>query len=720
MRPPVFSVLKTGLLIVCILVCGASFGQEDSTEIVSPPKLNRKTERDPKLLVAALTADKTDDLEKFDAIFSWVATNIQYNYRQYFSGEGSSSKTDILSVLRRKKAICFQYAELMNQLCGLAEIQNVTISGYSKGMLFDINDSLYFDDHAWNAVRLNDKWYLYDVTWAAGGYEYRLSRFSERILRWREAILLNKQKNLKTKIIVRQKANKFCNIPKHKEKKIRMVMGLPFFWRIINGLLSHFPEKMVIDYGSIRNNNYYLTDPELFAITHFPNVPYWSLTTISNVREFSADSSYYDFNPNQLLVQKREGTDCPECDMFLSLAPLEQQRETIRLSLENNPKNGVEPAGKYFQMADHFYEAAKNATDSLEKMQGYDSTLACLEQAKKLLKQSRPYTQSFRKFHSSKEEQKEALLKRNNQEHIATNIVNVTEMRKRANKVRLMSGKIKNNQRAYYRNYKGLERFRAKQQDSREMNEHTAETTQKQLDAVETSMDSLNDRIDALKDEFTVRLNNLSDRIWDQTKLLQPQNNYFRQCAFLRIRNSLDDRDKPIAEIQDSIRYYEQKHQMSTLENVLLPCDTLYAVYSELDRLIQIRDRKQTKALKLYAKLYTGKSISIEEWNANRDRFIERTKNDYCYFFKHVLPLLDFKTGFLHFRNSHYTLYKTIQLDTRAESGRHKVFLSEILLTKKRIARVIKHNLTYQSRYKQAVLREKRTAIKKLKTAEKE
>src|SRR3989338_1022697 len=154
-KPPVNS-LSNICLIAMLLLTQMLFAQPDSSSVIRAPKLSWKTERDPKLLVETLTAGKTGDLEKFEAIFAWVASNVQYDYRSYYSGKGYYSETDIRKVLRRKEAICFQYAALMDHLCALADIHNVTVTGYAKDMLFDINDTIYFDNHAWNAVKLED------------------------------------------------------------------------------------------------------------------------------------------------------------------------------------------------------------------------------------------------------------------------------------------------------------------------------------------------------------------------------------------------------------------------------------------------------------------------------------------------------------------------------------------------------------------------------------
>ncbi|MDH4471795.1 MAG: transglutaminase domain-containing protein [Fluviicola sp.] len=703
-------------LIPLLLLAQVVFAQPDSSETMVAPRLSRKIELNPVLLVEALTAGKTEDLEKFEAIFAWVASNIQYDYRKYFSGKGNSSETNIRRILRTKNAICFEYSALMDHLCALADIHNVTVTGYAKDQLFDINDTIYFDNHAWNAVQLDEQWYVYDVTWAGGGYEYRLRKFSQKVYNWRRNIHLNKTKLRKNVLVVRHPKNEFCNIPKHKEKKVRMVERLPLFWRIIDRVLSWIPLRAVIDHGKVKDKAFFLTEPRLFAITHFPNSPYWALTDeISNVREFSADKSYYDHNKDQYLTQDREGKMCLECDDFFALDSLGQFKEKAMQSLANNPRNGIEPAANYFHIAHIFYKEAYNTLDSLEKVSGYDSTVFYLDLARKELKRSHPQNKAYYKFHTSKDNDKVKQQRKANQLHTAVNITNVSNLRKRANKMESITPKIKSGQRTSKRNHRAQQRFRPKNPTAKQLKEETAEGIENRIDDAESKLDSMNERIDSLETDFLVRLNRLNDKVWEQGKLLRPQNYYFYRCANSRVQDSQDNRDKPIVEFRDSIQHYEDSLIVTVNNQVLLPSDTLYAQFIELSKLIKRRDAQQLKTLKLYARLYTGNIIGRDSVEAVRSRFLELTKKDYCYFFKHRLPILDFAAGYEVFRNLHYELYAAIKLDNKAELMRHKAFVKEISLTKKRAAHVIGNNLRYQAKYKRKVMNDKREYIRKRK-----
>lgn len=721
MLPPLHSLFR--LCFLTAMLCSGLWlnAQSDSAAFSKPPRLSRGEERDPKLLVEALTAGKTGDREKFDALFSWVATNIRYDYRQYFSGEGAGAETDIHEILRRKRAICFQYAALMDHLCGLAGIQNVTITGYAKDQLFDVNDSLYFDNHAWNAVKLDDRWHLYDITWSAGGYEYRLTRFSERIQRWRQSIAANKPKLRKEVIKIRIAENRFCGIRAHKEKKVRMVMRLPFFWRVTDRVLSWFSMRYTVDYGKVKDRNYYLTDPRLFAITHFPNVPYWSLTSgISNLQEFSADSVYYHYEKSISFVQTREGTACVPCDDFLALAPLEQKKHAIRMSQANNPHNGLAPAIDCFGIAQIFLKDAAAASDSLEKVTGYDSTLFYLNLARNELQRSNPQNTAFHHFHFDKEAKKVKQVREACQAHNAVNSANVTELRSRANKMRLMGNKLNALQRKYLRSYRALDRFRPRTPAPKPMNEGTEKHVRERLAFHESRIDSLDDRVRELEVALIDRIGQLSDNIWEQSRLLYPQYGFFRKSIYSRYVSLLDNRDKFVVQLHDSIRKYESDLSASIGEKILLPSDTLYSDFRELEKCSRLRDADQLKALRLYGQLYVGNAATLAEVTEARERFKENDRRDFCYFYERKLPLVDFSIGYKRFRADLYALYGFIKTDMKAETFRHKTFLKEILLTKKRVRHVISMNLRYDAELKKKVMRARREYIREQKKLQKE
>ena len=116
-----------------------------------------------------LMSGLTDPFMKVKVIHDWICHNIAYDADHYFGIRYSSQ--DYVTVVKNKKGVCAGYVSLFNEMCRLAGIESIGINGFSKGAGYSgtLDDS---PDHAWNAVKINNKWYLIDVTWNAGYLEY--------------------------------------------------------------------------------------------------------------------------------------------------------------------------------------------------------------------------------------------------------------------------------------------------------------------------------------------------------------------------------------------------------------------------------------------------------------------------------------------------------------------------------------------------------------------
>ncbi|WP_033960017.1 transglutaminase domain-containing protein [Psychroserpens jangbogonensis] len=131
-----------------------------------------------------LTSNLETDVERFRAIYKWVCTNVSNDYGLYLKNkkkrekfENDSLKLDawnesfkkkLFSKLRkRKKTICSGYAYLVSELSRLANINCRMVNGFGRTSSTAI-DNFNAPNHSWNAVKLNDKWYLSDPTWASG------------------------------------------------------------------------------------------------------------------------------------------------------------------------------------------------------------------------------------------------------------------------------------------------------------------------------------------------------------------------------------------------------------------------------------------------------------------------------------------------------------------------------------------------------------------------
>ena len=136
------------------------------------------------LLSQKLTANLNTDAERFRAIYMWVCSNIKNDYKLYLKYEqknkryqndslklkiwnSSFKKTVFKTLVEDQKTICTGYAYLVKTLANLAGLDCELIHGFGKTSTTDI-EKLDTPNHTWNAVKLNNKWYLCDPTWASG------------------------------------------------------------------------------------------------------------------------------------------------------------------------------------------------------------------------------------------------------------------------------------------------------------------------------------------------------------------------------------------------------------------------------------------------------------------------------------------------------------------------------------------------------------------------
>ena len=133
-----------------------------------------------------LTDKLSTDVEKFRAIYMWVSSNIEgdyYGFRKNIS-KRSKHQNDSLQqhkwntafssqvfkkLAKEKKTICTGYAYLIKNLANLANINCEIIDGFGRNES-SVTSELKFPNHSWNAVQLNNKWYLCDATWSSGAY----------------------------------------------------------------------------------------------------------------------------------------------------------------------------------------------------------------------------------------------------------------------------------------------------------------------------------------------------------------------------------------------------------------------------------------------------------------------------------------------------------------------------------------------------------------------
>ena len=96
------------------------------------------------------------DSEKVYAFAKFIADRISY---------GERAKTP-LNCINSGEGVCQDYSELFEELCKISGIENNVVTG--MGITGSEHIGLYDSNHAWNIVKLDGEYIIFDLTWASG------------------------------------------------------------------------------------------------------------------------------------------------------------------------------------------------------------------------------------------------------------------------------------------------------------------------------------------------------------------------------------------------------------------------------------------------------------------------------------------------------------------------------------------------------------------------
>ena len=137
-------------------------------------------------LASKIEQDFSTDKDKARAAFFWLTKNIRYNLKEYYNPKprryNFRYKTEdekqqklqahkdrlVAKAFLNKTGVCEEYAQSFKKICNLLGLESSVIKGYVRNTPDEIGKYESESSHAWNAVKLNDKWIILDATWAAG------------------------------------------------------------------------------------------------------------------------------------------------------------------------------------------------------------------------------------------------------------------------------------------------------------------------------------------------------------------------------------------------------------------------------------------------------------------------------------------------------------------------------------------------------------------------
>ena len=97
-----------------------------------------------------------NDSEKVYAFAKFITDKISY---------GERSRTP-LNCINSGEGVCQDYSELFEELCKISDIENNVVTG--MGITGSEHIGSYDSNHAWNIVKLDGEYIIFDLTWASG------------------------------------------------------------------------------------------------------------------------------------------------------------------------------------------------------------------------------------------------------------------------------------------------------------------------------------------------------------------------------------------------------------------------------------------------------------------------------------------------------------------------------------------------------------------------
>ncbi|OAB28180.1 Transglutaminase-like superfamily protein [Flavobacterium fryxellicola] len=159
--------MKNNFILFSLFITLLSFGQGSTDYTLVDAKMaiipsNQTTSTT--AIAAYINTNFKTETDKIRAAFYWTASNIRYDVTTRYAVNFSETAQDkITRTLKTRKGVCSHYAAVFKELSDKIGIESYIIQGYNKQ-----NGTVGKLAHAWNAAKIDTKWYLFDPTWGSG------------------------------------------------------------------------------------------------------------------------------------------------------------------------------------------------------------------------------------------------------------------------------------------------------------------------------------------------------------------------------------------------------------------------------------------------------------------------------------------------------------------------------------------------------------------------
>jgi hypothetical protein len=319
---------KTNLITLVLIVHSAFvFGQ------ISPHAV------DSSLLPLALSITKNAprDSHKVVAIAQWMFDNLEYDFETLLNDRKGLFSPDSFQypavAIRRKKAVCDGYSQTFRDLCLLNNIYATVIVGYTS--YNDLTDSAQIL-HAWNGVRIDNRWHLMDISWEDVELEFAKNRAAilkditkKNKLSPRERLIIHLNKKRSHRLVDNLKTQG------KDAERIATANLLGFVDSTVLNVLDAATETEISPIFAPPATSYLFTPPHVFRTDHLPKDPLWQLTdSVISVQKFffQQDPSVSPYFSTHFDYKKR-------LDELPNLDATERQRRELSRQLQFNPRD---------------------------------------------------------------------------------------------------------------------------------------------------------------------------------------------------------------------------------------------------------------------------------------------------------------------------------------------------------------------------------------------
>lgn len=156
--------------VVALVICGVAqaraqqdhFQTVDAWALAAAPSDEESVATLSKYLMKGCKTDK----DKARIIYRWIADWIAYDVEWLRTGKDLVQQPE--PVLRKRKTDCVGYSTLFVELAARMDIKAVRVDGFVKLPDHKAGQKIG-RSHSWNAVQIDNQWYLVDPTAGAGG-----------------------------------------------------------------------------------------------------------------------------------------------------------------------------------------------------------------------------------------------------------------------------------------------------------------------------------------------------------------------------------------------------------------------------------------------------------------------------------------------------------------------------------------------------------------------